>query len=69
MMTGSGSAVFGLFEDAGAAARARAALAKMTEPARLYRVSLVNRKQYRSLWWRALGDYTNGKTWPPRNRD
>jgi len=51
MMTGSGSAVFGVFESGLAARRAAEAFgASITYPVRF-----VNRRQYRSLWRRALG--------------
>lgn len=51
MMTGSGSAVFGVFESGLAARRAAEAFgASVTYPVRF-----VNRRQYRSLWRRALG--------------
>jgi 4-diphosphocytidyl-2-C-methyl-D-erythritol kinase len=68
MMTGSGSAVFGLFRNAGEAAGALAELGKYAEDERIYRISLVGRARYRALWWRALEEHITGKTWPPRSR-
>jgi len=68
MMTGSGSAVFGLFRNAGEAAGALAKLGKYAEDEKIYRISLVGRARYRALWWRALEEHITGKTWPPRSR-
>lgn len=67
LMTGSGSAVFGLFPNRGAAV---SAVELLGEPgfARLYKVSLVNRVRYQSLWLRALHEHVDGRTWPPRSR-
>jgi len=51
MMTGSGSAVFGVFESGDQARRAAASFhARQT-----YHVRFVNRRQYRTWWRRALG--------------
>ncbi len=63
-MTGSGSAVFGLFRTSGEAARARLAL----KGENALRISLVNRARYRSLWWRALQEHIDQRLWPPRSR-
>jgi 4-diphosphocytidyl-2-C-methyl-D-erythritol kinase len=68
MMTGSGSAVFGLFRNAGEAAGALAELGKYAEDEKIYRISLVGRARYRALWWRALEQHITGKVWPPRSR-
>jgi 4-diphosphocytidyl-2-C-methyl-D-erythritol kinase len=64
LMTGSGSAVFGLFPSAGGVSRALAALGSE----RGFRISLVSRTRYRSLWWRALDKHITGRIWPPRSR-
>jgi 4-diphosphocytidyl-2-C-methyl-D-erythritol kinase len=64
MMTGSGSAVFGLFASAAGAASALRSFGKENA----VRVSLVTRARYRSLWWRALAEHSSGKIWPPRSR-
>jgi 4-diphosphocytidyl-2-C-methyl-D-erythritol kinase len=50
-MTGSGSAVFGVFRTA---AEARAAASKF-QPWTAFPVRFVTRHQYRNLWRRALG--------------
>jgi 4-diphosphocytidyl-2-C-methyl-D-erythritol kinase len=64
MMTGSGSAVFGLFHSSGEASRALAALGETNA----FQISLVGRARYRSLWHRALSRHTTGRVWPPRSR-
>jgi 4-diphosphocytidyl-2-C-methyl-D-erythritol kinase len=51
LMTGSGSALFGIFETA---VKARAAAAKFP-PGSAYLVRFVSRQQYRSAWRRSLG--------------
>ena len=65
LMTGSGSALFGLFGNRAEAARAAALLG---EEERTFRISLVSRARYRALWWRALGPHITGREWPPRSR-
>lgn len=67
LMTGSGSAVFGLFPNRAAAARGLELL-KNRDPAALFQFSLLNRVRYQALWRRALQDHLNGITWPPRSR-
>ncbi|PWT99589.1 MAG: 4-(cytidine 5'-diphospho)-2-C-methyl-D-erythritol kinase [Terriglobia bacterium] len=64
LMTGSGSAIFGLFRTDAEACRARSGLAGENA----LRISLVTRARYRSLWWRALGQHIDQKIWPPRSR-
>ncbi len=64
MMTGSGSALFGLFSDRNGVSRALQSLSDE----RTFRFSLVTRARYRSLWWRALNDHMNGRVWPPQSR-
>jgi 4-diphosphocytidyl-2-C-methyl-D-erythritol kinase len=65
MMTGSGSALFGLFEDRAQAARA---VRLFEGPDAPFRFSLVNRVRYQSLWRRSLERHIVGRTWPPRSR-
>lgn len=64
MMTGSGSAVFGLFRRGEEVSRALRAL----EGEKVFRISLVSRARYRSLWWRALEKHIDQKIWPPPSR-
>jgi 4-diphosphocytidyl-2-C-methyl-D-erythritol kinase len=63
-MSGSGSALFGLFGSPEQLARARTALADE----RLFPITLVSRARYRSLWWRSLRAHINENLWPPRSR-
>jgi 4-diphosphocytidyl-2-C-methyl-D-erythritol kinase len=65
MMTGSGSAVFGLFEDRAQSARA---VEWFEGPGAPIQFSLVNRVRYQSIWRRALEKHMVGRTWPPRSR-
>ena len=51
MLTGSGSAVFGVFDSSAGAQRA----AGEFRSARTFPVRFVNRRQYQTLWRRALG--------------
>jgi 4-diphosphocytidyl-2-C-methyl-D-erythritol kinase len=69
MMTGSGSAVFGLFRTAEEARCAADAL-RRKEPAggRVFGFNLVSRARYRSHWWRALQEHSGTNVWPPRSR-
>jgi len=64
LMTGSGSAVFGLFRTG---AEVQNALNRLKgEPA--FRILLVTRTRYRALWWRALEQHIDQRIWPPRSR-
>jgi len=64
LMTGSGSALFGLYPD-----RNRISVALQSMGAdRAFPVSLVTRPQYRRMWWRALEQHITGRTWPPQSR-
>jgi 4-diphosphocytidyl-2-C-methyl-D-erythritol kinase len=62
MMTGSGSALFGLFADRAAAARARERFADV----QTFPISLVTRNRYRRLWWRWLAPHVKPGLWPPQ---
>jgi len=64
MMTGSGSALFGLFPSSDEVNRAIELL--KGQPA--FRISTVNRARYRAMWWRALAGHIDGRIWPPRSR-
>ena len=64
LMTGSGSALFGLFRDREGASRA---VASMREE-RTFRISLVGRTRYRAMWWRALAGQVKPGVWPPQSR-
>jgi len=64
MMTGSGSALFGLF---GTRDEVSHAIALLREE-KTFRISLVNRARYRAIWWQALKAHIDGRVWPPRSR-
>lgn len=64
LMTGSGSALFGLFRTEGEVARALAALGREN----VFRISLVSRARYRAMWWRALEEHSTHRIWPPQSR-
>lgn len=69
MMTGSGSALFGLFRNSDEVTQAIASLRELTtSEQKTFRISLVNRARYRAIWWRALGPHINGRIWPPLSR-
>ncbi len=69
MMTGSGSAVFGLYQTAADADRALASL-RGGEMAggKGFRFSLVSRARYRSMWRRSLDGHIGANAWPLRSR-
>ncbi|MGC8793150.1 MAG: 4-(cytidine 5'-diphospho)-2-C-methyl-D-erythritol kinase [Bryobacteraceae bacterium] len=64
LMTGSGSAVFGLYSTRGRAERARAAFSEASMV-----TLLVSRARYQS-WWRSWlrPHVVRGRHWPPRSR-
>jgi len=65
MMTGSGSALFGLFPTVKEATRAM----KWWGAERSFRISLVSRGRYQAMWRRALEEHTTGRIWPPQSRN
>jgi 4-diphosphocytidyl-2-C-methyl-D-erythritol kinase len=64
LMTGSGSALFGLFPDRNGISVALQSLSAH----KAFPISLVTRLRYRQMWWRALEEHSNGRTWPPQSR-
>jgi len=64
LMSGSGSAVYGLFRERN---RISSAIGSLGEE-RGFRISLVSRARYRAMWWRALAEHTKPGLWPPQNR-
>ncbi len=84
LMSGSGSAVFGLFPNRAEAARGLELLGKTPllgrnallerellwkgETAAVFPISLVSRARYQGTWKRALKEHTDGNSWPPRSR-
>jgi len=63
-MTGSGSAVFGVFQDRNRLLRAQ----KSFNDEKSFAISFLSRPQYRSAWKRALRLHTKGDLWPPQSR-
>jgi len=64
LMTGSGSALFGLFADGNRASRAIDQL----RDEQVFRFSLVSRARYRRMWWQALKPHMQPNSWPPESR-
>ena len=64
LLSGSGSALFGLFASRQEAERARERFSGQ----RVFQISLVSRARYRAMWWRRLAPHVAGKVWPPRSR-
>jgi 4-diphosphocytidyl-2-C-methyl-D-erythritol kinase len=64
LMTGSGSALFGLFAERNRIFRAIELLGEE----RTFRISLVGRARYRGMWRQALKEHTTPGLWPPRSR-
>lgn len=63
-MTGSGSAIFGIFAETSQRKRAQIFLKNY----RVLPISFLSRAQYRSAWRRALRPYVEGTLWPPQSR-
>jgi len=68
MMTGSGSALFGLFPSRELRDRAAWRLRKEFPGNQVYPFSMVSRGRYRALWWRQLAVSSESRTWPPHDR-
>jgi 4-diphosphocytidyl-2-C-methyl-D-erythritol kinase len=68
MMTGSGSALFGLFANREARDRAAVSFQREFPSNQVYPFTMVSRGRYRALWWRQLAVSSESKTWPPQDR-
>jgi 4-diphosphocytidyl-2-C-methyl-D-erythritol kinase len=64
MMTGSGSALFGLFSTRNGVAHALDRL----EDVPAIRISLASRARYRGIWWGSLQPHISRRIWPPHSR-
>jgi 4-diphosphocytidyl-2-C-methyl-D-erythritol kinase len=64
LLTGSGSAVFGVFSDRKDAGRA----GQFFRKERVFPIRFVTRNAYRAQWWRGLGAHITGRVWPPQSR-
>jgi 4-diphosphocytidyl-2-C-methyl-D-erythritol kinase len=67
MMTGSGSALYGLFSRREEVSRAVRRIGLGREE-QAFRVAFIGRARYRSMWNRALEEQIIPGTWPPRSR-
>lgn len=68
MMTGSGSALFGLFPSREMRDRAAESFRKEFASNQVYPVTLVSRARYRALWRRQLAVSSKSNIWPPQDR-
>jgi len=68
MMTGSGSALFGLFPSRESRDRAARSFRKEYANSQVYPVTLVSRARYRAHWRRQLAASPESKIWPPQDR-
>jgi 4-diphosphocytidyl-2C-methyl-D-erythritol kinase len=64
MMSGSGSSVFGIFDDQAQVARATESFRKEA----VFSVTLVGRAAYRAAWRRWLAAHRTQTEWPPQSR-
>lgn len=70
-MTGSGSALFGVFTTQQQVLEARAAVERLCPQAAGTPATFVSRARYKASWWRQLQphmDSTDPKSWPPQSR-
>jgi 4-diphosphocytidyl-2-C-methyl-D-erythritol kinase len=68
MMTGSGSALFGLFANRELRDGAAGAFRREFPSNQVYPFRMVSRGRYRALWWRQLAVSSESRTWPPQDR-
>ena len=64
LMTGSGSAIFGVFRNPEEIARAKVAFRNE----RVFPISFVSRARYFATWWKKLSEHMQGNEWPPQSR-
>ena len=64
LMSGTGSALFGLFSDR---EQVRRAVQSLREE-RVFPITLVSRSRYHSEWSKRLQSHTRGNLWPPQSR-
>ena len=68
MMSGSGSAVFGLFQGREQVHRALPSYREAFREERVFPITLVSRAKYRSEYCRRLRSHTRENQWPPQSR-
>ena len=64
LMSGSGSALYGLFRSREQVIYATKSLVEE----RVFPISLVSRARYWNLWWRMLRPHIEDRLWPPQSR-
>ncbi|MBI2685356.1 MAG: 4-(cytidine 5'-diphospho)-2-C-methyl-D-erythritol kinase [Acidobacteria bacterium] len=71
-MTGSGSALFGVFTTQNQVRQAQAACETLRPKPATLPATFVSRSRYRAAWWRQLQEHMDGnkdgKQWPPQSR-
>jgi 4-diphosphocytidyl-2-C-methyl-D-erythritol kinase len=71
-MTGSGSALFGVFTTQNQVQQAQAACETLRPQPATFPVTFLSRNRYRAAWWRQLQEHMDGnkdgKQWPPQSR-
>ncbi len=68
LMSGSGSAIFGMFPTPQLRDRAEQWFRKEFDKDQVHRVNTVSRSRYRAQWRRQLEISSDRKTWPPQDR-
>jgi 4-diphosphocytidyl-2-C-methyl-D-erythritol kinase len=63
MLSGSGSALYGVFGSRGEVERAAQSLGKE----QVFPVRFVTRRAYRALWRRSLSGHITERVWPPQS--
>jgi len=64
VMTGSGSTVFGIFQNRKLRDRAAGSFRKEFRAEQVHSVTLVSRRRYHALWRRQLAAFMDSKLWP-----
>jgi len=71
-MTGSGSALFGVFTTQDQVRQAQIACETLRPQPRVLPAAFISRARYRAAWWRQLQEHMDGnkdgKQWPPQSR-
>jgi 4-diphosphocytidyl-2-C-methyl-D-erythritol kinase len=68
LMTGSGSALFGLFDSPGEVRSAVQVFRSGTFAGQVSRIALLTRRRYRSFWRQQLSEHIGSEVlWPPRS--
>ena len=68
LMSGSGSALFGMFPSREIRDRALDSFRKEFDQDKVHRVTTVSRSRYRALWRRQVGVSSDTRLWPPQDR-